>query len=119
MSLKILYLDDEALLCEIFMDTFASEKFHVSTFTDAKLAIASTKSDPPDVIFVDRRLPHTTGDIVALNMPSDIPKYLVSGDNEIKTDYQFTAILKKPFDENEIRLALEHWHALKKSVQLG
>jgi DNA-binding NtrC family response regulator len=98
MSLKVYYLDDEADLCELFADYFSSDKVAVTTFVDTKIAIEAIKKNPPDIFFVDYRLPNTTGDEVAKALDPKIPKILVTGEFSIKTDYKFDLILSKPID---------------------
>lgn len=41
MTLRVLYLDDEPLLCGIFSEEFSTAEIHVSTFSDPKVAIAA------------------------------------------------------------------------------
>lgn len=102
MPLKVYYLDDEVELCENFADYFESVDVQVTTFTDPKQAIDSIKSNPPDLIFVDYRLPGTTGDQVALALDPRIPKILITGDLSVVTSYEFIAILSKPFKHSDI-----------------
>ena len=102
MPLKVLFLDDEPALCEIFADDFSSETIQVSTFTEPNLAIEHAKQHPPDLIFIDYRLPGTTGDEVAQLMAPGIPKYLITGDIRVKTNYAFAAVFTKPASPKEI-----------------
>ena len=102
MSLKIVYLDDEPDLCVIFRDIFSSEEVIIETYTESLKAIQGIKMDPPDLIFLDYRLPNITGDEVAMMLDKDIPKVLITGDINIKTDYSFLRIISKPFKIDEI-----------------
>jgi CheY-like chemotaxis protein len=102
MLLNIVYLDDEPMLCEIFVDFFSAEDRIVRTFTDPNEAIASMRANPPDVLFIDYRLPGTTGDLVAQSLDPNIPKYLITGDITVNTTYQFKRVLPKPVDESVI-----------------
>src|SRR4051812_18643808 len=79
-QLKVLYLDDEPDICDVFSELYSNEKVSVRTFTQPTMAIEFAKSNPPDIIFLDYRLPSTNGDLVALAMDSRIPKCLISGD---------------------------------------
>ena len=108
MQLKVLYLDDEAGLCEAFSDTFATPDVTVTTFTSYLDAIASAKSNPPDLMFIDFRLPGTTGDQVAQMLDPQIPKYLVTGDLSVQTKYKFLKVFTKPYDIEEILKVLHH-----------
>ena len=98
MFLKIYYLDDEADLCELFADHFSSDNVIITTFVDPKVAMEEIKKNPPDLFFVDYRLPNMTGDEVAKALDPKIPKFLVSGEFSINTDYKFDLILSKPID---------------------
>ena len=95
MQLEVVYLDDEPDLCEFFSDEYDSEWIHVRTFTDPRQAIESVSAQPPDVIFIDYRLPGIRGDTVAQSISEKIPKYLVTGDIQVKTEYKFVEILSK------------------------
>ena len=106
MPLKVYYLDDEEALCEIFVDFFASSNVEVTTFTDPSLALDAAKINPPDILFIDYRLPGTTGDEVAKSMAADIPKYLITGDISVRTEYKFKAIFHKPYKAEDIRKVL-------------
>ena len=102
MALKIFYIDDEAELCEIFQYTFESDDIQIQTFTDTTHAAEAIKQSEPDLIFVDFRLPKTTGDDFALTLPPSIPKFLVTGDIMLETKYPFTKIFPKPYRKEEI-----------------
>ncbi len=116
MQVKIFFLDDEPDLCEIFLDEFSSEVIQVSAFTDPKVAIAEVFSCPPDVIFIDYRLPNTTGDLVANNLPPHIPKYLVTGDSLVSAPKGFEAVLAKPIDMEKIWNIIKGLQMKKKSA---
>lgn len=116
MPLNVLYLDDEPALCEIFADEFSSKDIIVMTFTDPKEALVAALKTPPDVIFVDYRLPRTTGDLVAQAMSSKVPKYLVTGENSVNTIYEFTAVFTKPMDIKAVRSVLNTHLMVKRSA---
>ena len=107
MSLRVLYLDDELDLCEIFIDEFSSGDVTIIAMTDSTQAIAEAQNNPPDVVFIDYRLPGTTGDAVAQAMPPHIPKYLVSGEVSVFTEYEFEGFFGKPYDRKEIGSVIE------------
>lgn len=107
MNLKILFLDDEPMLCELFSDFFMTSDVDVKTFTDPAKAIEYSNTSGLDIIFIDYRLPRATGDTIATQMPLQIPKYLLTGELEPKPKYKFVGIIKKPFDGKAIRLILE------------
>ncbi len=102
MSFSVFYLDDEEDLCEIFLDQFSSEEIDITTFTSPKKIIEAVKINPPNLIFLDYRLPSTNGDEVAQAMDTKIPKFLVTGDISVSTKYEFTKILQKPYKNLDI-----------------
>lgn len=102
MKVKVFFIDDEPDICEIFSDEFSSQAIQVSVFTDPKVAIAESFKCPPDVFFIDYRLPNTTGDLVANNLPPHIPKYLITGDSMASVPKGFEAVLSKPVDMEKI-----------------
>jgi DNA-binding response OmpR family regulator len=98
MAIKVIYLDDEADLCEIFQESFATPDIQIQTFTDSKLAIEASKLAKFDVAFIDYRLPGLKGDEVASQMPDSPNKYLLTGESDPKPNFKFKSILPKPFD---------------------
>lgn len=116
MPLKIYYLDDEEALCENFADYFSSPDSVVSTFTDPQKAVNEINKNPPDILFIDYRLPGTTGDEIAKSLDPKLPKYLVTGDISVKTDYNFIQIFSKPYDEAEIKKVISSHFVNKKNT---
>lgn len=106
MSLKVYYIDDEADLCENFADYFATKEIEVTTFTDPSQALDRAKINPPDIVFIDYRMPGTTGDEMAKLIAADIPKYLITGDIYVKTEYQFNGCFNKPYILEDIQQVL-------------
>jgi len=102
MLLKIIYIDDESALCENFKDLYSSEDVEVETFTNTESAIEKILESPPDVLFIDYRLPGTTGEQVATVLNLDIPIVLVTGELEVKTTYPFYRIIQKSVDYEEV-----------------
>ncbi len=107
MQLKIVYLDDEPDLLEIFTDEYASDQFAIRTYSNVNEAIAAIKSDPPDLIFLDYQLPGTTGDKIALSLDPGIPKYLITGNLSVKLEANFAKVLQKPIDFQAVRTILD------------
>ncbi len=107
MALKLVYVDDEEMLCEIFFEMISSEKNIVKTFTDAEKAYQEITANPPDLIFLDYRLYNITGDELAFRLPPQVPKVLVTGDILLKTKYPFANTFQKPVNYKDIRDYLE------------
>lgn len=102
MSLKIVYIDDELDLCEIFDALFASETVSVRTFTEPQEGVQSIAADPPDVLFLDYRLPGVSGIELARGMDPRIPKYLVTGEINMDPHASFLGIIAKPIDVDKV-----------------
>ncbi len=109
MPLKIFYLDDEAELCEFFEEFFSTNELIITTFTDPELAILAIKNNPPDLFFVDYRLPGTDGDKVAQRIGPDIPMILISGELSPVTVHQFLMVIPKPYKNEVILKLLNHF----------
>ncbi len=102
-KIKIYFIDDEPVLCELFRELFSSDTAQIITFTNPSEAVESAKLKSPDLIFIDFRLPGITGDELAKQLPAGIPKYLVTGDLNAKVTYEFQGVLVKPFKIDIIR----------------
>lgn len=107
MKLKVIYIDDEPDLCDIFTDHFSTEEIEIKTYTDPKAAIERVIVDSPDLVFIDFRLPRTSGDKVAHAMKVNCPVYLISGELNIKTDFKFNGILTKPMSPAEVKAIID------------
>ncbi len=109
MAINVFYIDDEPILCEIFSDSFASQEVLVQTFSDPQLALNSTEAVNADIVFVDFRMPKLSGEFFAelftKRFSAKPDFYLVTGEIDPNTDFQFKGIIGKPYDEaliNEI-----------------
>lgn len=96
MPLNVYYLDDEKDLLENFYDLFSSDTIKITIFSDPKTALEAIEQNPPDLLFVDYRLPGTTGDQVAAKVKTKIPTALITGDMQINSDFPFVRIFEKP-----------------------
>ena len=101
--IKVYYVDDEPELCELFVDIFASSEVSVSTFNNPSEALQEILSNPPDLLFMDYRMPRMNGIELAQNSPAHLKKYLITGENNTSENIMFEAILKKPLDVQLIR----------------
>lgn len=116
MPLKIVYLDDEPHLCEMFVDNFASANVSIQTFTDPEKAVAAINDSVPDLVFLDYRLPETTGEAVAFRLSSGIPKVLLTGDLTVKANRNFVKVFHKPFDFAEMEVFIQAYIDRKKAA---
>lgn len=119
MPLNVYYLDDEQALCDVFRDTYSSDDVHVLTFTEPSELIRQAKDTPPDLAFFDYCLPSTTGDKVAQALDPTIPKVLVTGDTGLVSDYPFTKIIYKPWDDRDVLQILDKARERKDQTDLG
>lgn len=114
MPLKVVYLDDEPMLCEIFADQFTSEKVQITTFSDVNKMLAEVQFILPDLLFLDYRLPGTTGENVAREFDkvvggkSQALKFLITGDIDCATEFKFEMVIRKPMDVDVIQKILDH-----------
>lgn len=110
---NVVYLDDEPLLCEFFKDCLESDDVIIKTFINPEEAIQEILTNRPDLVFLDFRLPNTTGDIVAQKIPENIPKVLITGDLVVEAKSTFIKIFKKPFNFSEMKEFIEHFQKMK------
>lgn len=116
MQLKIYYLDDEKDLQEMFSDIFSSTECSVTTFSDPVAFVNFVESNPPDLVFLDYRLPNCTGDEIAMKINPAIPKVLITGDLEVKPQASFVAKFGKPFETEELEALIQSFYKLKKAA---
>ncbi len=102
MPSKVYYLDDEQDLVDIFSEIFSTVDRIVKPFSDPKLFLSAVQNDPPDLIFLDYRLPGLTGDQVAKEISPAIPKVLITGEMDVQPEVEYIAIIRKPFKIEEI-----------------
>ena len=102
MLLRVVYLDDEPDLLETFQETFSSDDIKVVTFADAQQAIEDVRNHPPDIIFLDYRLPDTTGDQVARSMDPKIPKAIITGELGLSAPPEVEVVFFKPYKTSDI-----------------
>lgn len=107
MTLKIVYLDDEPDLCEIFIDNLQTDNRQIWAFTDPEEFIRKVNESRPDLVFIDYRLPNTNGDIVASKLKLDLPKAMITGDLEVHPNANFVKIFHKPFSFEEMEVFID------------
>lgn len=113
MSLKIVYVDDEPGMCQMFMDNFASETIEIIVYTDPLKFLAEFEGLELDLIILDYRLPNLNGDDLAATLGNKVPKVLVSGDLKINLKQKYLRTFTKPFDFDEFEAFLNSFAAEK------
>lgn len=97
MTEKVYFLDDEEQLCLVFQEYMEAFGINTKVFINPDEAITSANNEPPLMMFIDYRLPGTTGDKVALSIPSHIRKILVTGELNVEVGDEFEMVIKKPY----------------------
>ena len=103
MTLKVYILDDEPDICQVFKENFTTTNIDIQTFVDPQTLLETIRVSPPDLIFLDYRLPNTTGADVAKSIKILIPMALLTGDFEAPVVKNFEKRFnKQPFPWDEI-----------------
>lgn len=110
MPKKILIVDDEPLICEIFKDAFESLGFTVAEEKSGRDAFARLQKEFFDCVLSDVRMPGGDGVELAKNiqnMPGPKPKvFLVTGFSELEIQtakkWGVVKIFEKPFDFRDV-----------------
>jgi DNA-binding NtrC family response regulator len=118
MSIKIVYIDDEPGMCQMFEDNFSSKDILVYTFFDLTNLPEKVLEIEPDLIFLDFRMPNTSGDQVASTLDPKVPKVLISGDLFIESSHKYLRIFEKPFNFDEMSKFINDFLIEKKSHAL-
>lgn len=117
MAFKVYYVDDEADLCENFIDAFSSDQIKIVCFTDPKSAIEAIKAAPPDYLFLDYRMPGMNGVELAQRLSPDFPIVLITGEINLQTNFPFLKILSKPYSFEAIT-SLIHEKMNEKAIKV-
>ena len=112
-DIKILVVDDEEIMRDLFTDILQDEGYSVTTASNGKVAQERAKTEFFDIAFVDVHMPVMDGltTLYALKqlspntvivMTDSMPGYVVE---EAKKEGAVTCI-RKPFDIKEVRLVI-------------
>lgn len=114
---RILVVDDEELIRELLYELLTKSGHDVVVAENADKALKACKKGPFDVVFMDLRLGKTNGVEVFRQVKQLLPgaRYLfLSGDPKIEEVWQIVrkegadGFIHKPFDINEIDVAVSH-----------
>lgn len=110
-KMKILYIDDNTEILEMFELFFSGKNYEIKTLSEAQLAVQTINIFQPDVLFIDYRMPDINGiDIVAQIDYQKIKAFLVSGElsfSDPRISEMFQEVLKKPLSLFDIQKLLE------------
>lgn len=102
MQLKVIYIDDEPELAELFAEEFSTDQIDIKVFSTLSTIIEDIERISPDLIFIDYRLSGTTGDKIAKKIKKPVPIVLLTGELTVETTFKFEKIFYKPYNFNEI-----------------
>lgn len=102
--MKIALVDDEIVLGELFKEIFTSDLIDVEFFSSPFEALKSKEKF--DIYFLDYRMPGMLGDELAHKLPN-VPKYLITGEIDVKSTFKFKKTFFKPYDVETIMSLLE------------
>jgi DNA-binding response OmpR family regulator len=103
MPIKVVYIDDEEMLCQMFKEYLQSDKIDLAVFTDEDPGIAYCNKSHPDLIFIDYRLKKLNGTEVAKAITSDSVKVLITGELDVTMDACFADKIDKPYRLADIK----------------
>jgi DNA-binding response OmpR family regulator len=107
MALKVLFVDDEVDLCEIFKESYSSKDVMVLAFNDPLSALDYCNKNQVDLIFLDFRMPKINGDELASKLSVRAPIYLITGESNLNPKFKFKGVISKPFDFAKIKAIIE------------
>src|SRR5262245_40647060 len=118
LSPVVLIADDDSAILEILRVTLRAEQFRVLTARDGEHALALAEAIVPEVLVTDVAMPGLDGFglIRAVRrLYPELPVILMSGDSqyrdrpiaEMATEHGAFAVLRKPFDIEDLRQAVQ------------
>ncbi len=105
--INVALIDDEIDLCENFCELFKKEGLKIQSYSNPIVALEKMQKSPPDIAFIDYRMPIMNGDELAKAMPEKVKKYLLTGELEVRPSFEFEGILGKPLEIDRIRKILD------------
>lgn len=103
-KINVWVVDDEEDLGLIFKESFESDKIVISYYKSPEAVLEALKQNDsiPDAFFLDYRMPGIDGVQLASQLPSRIPKFLITGELEMSCNIPFNDILIKPYNFNKV-----------------
>lgn len=103
MSINVVYIDDEEMLCQMFKEYLQSDEIDLKVFTDEEPGIEHCNNSKPDLIFIDFRLKKQNGVDVAKAITCDSIKVLITGELDVTMDVCFDHKIEKPYRLADIK----------------
>jgi two-component system response regulator MprA len=104
---RILVVDDDPLLRELYRATLRFEGFDVATASDGVAALRSIENDPPSLVILDVDMPCLDGwsvlkELSRYDATRGIPVIIVTASDVVHATAQAAAILAKPIAPDEL-----------------
>jgi DNA-binding response OmpR family regulator len=104
---RILVVDDDALVRELYRTALRFEGFDVSTAPDGVAALRSIENDPPSLVILDVNMPCLDGwgvleQLAHCESTRSIPVIVVTASDVVHATAQAVAILSKPIAPDEL-----------------
>ena len=109
MQHKVIFIDDEADLCEVYEELYETAETHSHAFSDQEKALEFIKNNDVLVCFLDYRMPAMNGLELRKKIPANIPCYLLTGELDVEVDSDFVGKISKPLLE-------EHFETIVKDL---
>lgn len=111
MASKILVIDDEPEICRLFADVLTDMGYQVSTATEGRQGLAMIRDNPPDILFLDIKMPKTDGLKCLRRIRKTKRKLLViimTGYGDVKSAQEAMRLgadeyISKPFDLDQLK----------------
>ncbi len=111
MTFKLIFIDDEADICEAFAILMESDTTQIFTFTSPTDFLKNVDSIGPDLIISDYRMPGMTGIELAQKLSPKLPKVLLTGELNLKDTSAFIEVFQKPCDFRALRKFINEFEA--------
>lgn len=109
MQRKVVFVDDEKDLCEMYSELFNSSTIEVKSFYDVNEAIEYINNNEVSIAFIDYRMPQMNGSELRKNIPQNIPCIMLTGELMSNPEQGFLDVLNKPIKDEEFEDILDNY----------